>query len=138
MNDFYSFLSVLAHSGLNMSNSEGVFLLIVMLLLMLGALLSRKTFKLPIDLWASSIIPYIMVAISILCLRFDLWVPDMIRKFCYTVVGYSGLVFCVNNGILIFSTAFIIDTLLIFGLIRLILFIKHKISGEKSQTKQAV
>jgi len=137
MNDIYFCTYVLAHSGLRISAGGGICFLIVLVLFMFGLLIFRKNTNIK-RLFISSIIPYVLVAITMMDF-FDLYVPYIVRKFCTTVVWYSGLIFANTGSLACFLVAaFIVDTLIIFGIIRLILFIKHEISGKKSQTEETV
>jgi hypothetical protein len=139
MNDFYFCTSVLAH-GIDMSADNGICLLIIMSLFALGLLISRKNSQIPKGLVVSFIISYLLVSVSILDLSFELQIPYIIGNICFAAVLYPNFlimgIFGMGTGF--FMAAFIIDTLVIFAIIRLILFIKHKISVKKPQVKQAV
>ena len=132
MNYFYFNTFVLAH-GIDMNRRGGVFLIIVMSLFVFCSLMFRKYLKMPRGLWGSFVVPYIIVTISILDFSFDLFAPtSIVVKICSIAVFYPGFIFS-NAGFLFFVAAFIIDTLIIFGLIRLISFIKHKILPKTSK-----
>jgi len=148
MNDFYSSSSVvLAHSFFT-SVGIGVSFLIVMSLLVFGPLLFRKTVRMPKGLFISSFISYVLVLINILYFAFHLLIPKIILYPCFLVVFYPSfyIIYAIDfllgsEGIfgglnIFFLVAFIIDTLCIFAIIRLILYIKHKISVKKSQIRQ--
>jgi hypothetical protein len=133
MNDIYSCSSVVLAHGIDMSAGVGIFLIIVMPLLVLTPLLYKKSIKV---LFISSIIPYIIVSISILDFSFNLFAPtSIVVKICSVMVFYPGFIFS-NMGFFFFVAAFVIDTLIIFGIIRLIIFIKHKVSSKKSAAVQ--
>ena len=155
MNDIYSLSTVVLAHGLYTSVGSGVWLLIVMSLFVFGLLLCRISSRTPKGLFLSSVISYVLVLIMILQFCFRLQIPDIIGYPCFTVVFYpsfailysievlwewlfgSGLYFS-NETIVLFLIAFIIDTLCIFAIIRLFLYIKRKVSAKKSQVKQAV
>lgn len=135
MNNIYSFSSVVLAHGINMSRSEGIFLIVVMPLIVLVPLLYKKSVKV---LFISSIIPYVIVTLSILDFSFGLFPHNsIVMKIFSVAVLYPGFIF-LNTGGFFFLAAFIIDTLLIFGLIRLVLYIKHKVSAKKPQIKQVI
>lgn len=122
---------VLAH-GLDVSPGEGIFILIIMLFLILGAFYLRKKqmFK---SLFFSFVFPYILVFLTILQISFNIEVPKIIESLSSRAIEiwpYS-LIFIlgINSGILIME--FIIYSAIIFALVTLILFIKHKIMDRK-------
>jgi uncharacterized membrane protein len=139
MNDIYFCKSVLAH-GLQMSASSGIYLLIVLAFFIFGLFVYRKDARIPKGLFVSSIIPYILVLISILQFSFDLQVPDVIGYICFAAGFYPNFLIdgAFGMGAGFFLAAFIIDTLVIFAIVRLILFIKHKVSAKKPQDEQTV
>lgn len=139
MNYFYFFTSVLAH-GIGPSIGGGICLLIVLTLFMFGLLIYRKDIRIPKGLFVSSIIPYILVLICILPFYFELQIPKIIDIPCFMIVFYSNFIIdgAFGMGAGFFLAAFIIDTLIIFMIIRLILYIKHKVLSEKPQVKEAV
>jgi len=139
MNDIYSCTCILAHS-LGTSPGGGIIILIIMTLFMFGLFVYRKDARIPKGLFVSSIIPYILVLISILPFSFKLQIPEMIWLPCFTVVFYSNFLIMggLGTGIGLFLAAFIIDMLIIFAIVRLILYIKHKISSKKPQDEQTV
>lgn len=136
MNDVCSFsFGVLAH-GFDISRGSGISLLIIMSLFVFGLLIFRKDARIPKGLFVSSIIPYVLVLICILQLSFELQVPDATTGYiCFAAVFYLNLpmIFIFGTGSGFFFAAFIIDTLIIFGIIRLILYIKQKITVKKPQ-----
>jgi hypothetical protein len=136
MNDIYSSSVVLAH-GIGPSVEGGICLLIFLPLFMFGLLIFRKNTRIPKGLFVSSIIPYILVLICILPFYFELQIPKRIDISCFMIVFYSNFLIMggLGTGAGFFLAAFIIDTLIIFGIIRLILYIKHKISAKKSQMR---
>ena len=139
MNDIYFCKSVLAH-GVDMDTKSGIFLLIIMPLFTFGLLIFRKNTRIPKGLFVSSVIPCISVLICILHFSFKLQIPKIIGYPCFATVLYPNFLIdgAFGMGAGFFLAAFIIDTLIIFGIIRLILFIKHKILPKKSQTEQTV
>lgn len=156
MNDIYSLSTVVLAHGLYTSVGNGVWLLIVMSLFVLGLLLCRKFVRIPKGLFISSAISYVLVLINILQFSFRLQIPYIVIYPCFVVVVYpsffmlyyiesllewlfgSGFYVMFNKIIVLFLNAFIIDTLGIFAIIRLILYIKRKVSAKKPQVKQAV
>ena len=155
MNDIYFFTSVLAHMDFYTSGSSAICLLVVMSFFVFGPLLFRKVIRIPKGLFISSFISYVIILVIILCFALRLWTPYLLLYLCVTIirpnfyiVGYIeelteqlfGPVWWIitNQNIIIYLVTFIMNTLYIFAIIRLVLFIKYKISGEKSQTKQAV
>jgi len=128
----------LAH-GFDISRDSGGLLLIVMSFFAFGPLLFRKNFKVPRGLWVSSIIPYVLILVNILQLSFGLKIPDVWGFVCFMAIVYLNfpLGFTFGTGGVFFFAAFIIDTLIIFGIIRLILYIKGKISAKKTQIRTA-
>lgn len=140
MNDFYSSSTVVLAHGIGPSTGGGIFLLIVLTLFILGLLVFRKDTRIPKGLFVSTIIPYILALIYILPFYFELQIPKIIDTPCFMIAFYSNYLimgaFGTEDGF--FLAAFIIDTLCIFAIVRLILFIKHKISAKKSQVKEAV
>lgn len=155
MNDIYSLSTVVLAHGLYTSVGSGVWLLIVMSLFVFGLLLFRIFSRTPKGLFISSVISYVLVLIMILQFSFELQIPNIVGYPCFAVVFYpsffilysievllewlfgSGL-YVSNETIVLFSIAFIIDTLGIFAIIRLILYIKRKVSAKKPQVKQTV
>jgi hypothetical protein len=132
MNDVCSFsFGVLAH-GIGPSVGGGICLLIVLTLFMFGLLIFRKDTRIPKGLFVSSIIPYILVLISIHPLFFELQIPERIYDPCFMIVFYSNFPIMggLGTGAGFFLGAFIVDTLIIFGIIKLILYIKRKITAK--------
>jgi hypothetical protein len=159
MNDIYSSSAVLLAHGLYISGSSGICLLIIMSLFVFGLLLFRIFGRTPKGLFISSAISYALVLINILQFSFRLRIPYIVIYPCFAVVypyfyivGFiewlmeqlfgpvSGPSYWIalNQTIFLFLVAFIIDTLCIFAIIRLILYIKRKVSAKKPQVKQTV
>lgn len=150
MNDIYSLSTVVLAHGLHTSVGSGVWLLIVMSLFVFGLLLCRKFVRIPKGLFISSVISCILVLINILQFSFELQIPEIVGNPCFMVVIYPAF-FIIHSidflfdstvisveGNSVFLIAFFIDTLCIFAIIRLILYINHKGSAKKPQVKQAV
>ncbi len=152
----YSLSSVVLAHGLDISGSSGIWLLIIMSLFVFGLLLCRKVVKIPKGLFISSFISYVLLLINILILSFRSQIPiEVGLPFVmvgilpsYLILIYTGgsLEWLFGSGfcdmldwtIVLFLIAFIINTLCIFAIIRLILYIKRKVSAKKPQVKQAV
>ncbi len=133
MNDFYSCSSVvLAHGG-DVDCIGGILLLSVMSIVVWGSLIWKKKW-----LFVSSLIPYVLVSVFILQVPFGVKIPDSIVSFCLDMAFYPclriPLILGINSGL--FLGIFIVDTLIIFGIIKLILFIKDKVSSKKSAAVQ--
>jgi uncharacterized membrane protein len=139
MSDFFSSSTVVLAYSLHMSRANGIYLLIAMTLFVFGPLLFRKTVEMPKGLWVSSIIPYVLVLINILEFLFKLQVPGVIGDFCFAAVLYPNSLAngAFGMGAGFFAAPFIIETLCIFVIVRVILHIKHKFSAKKPQIKQA-
>jgi len=128
---------VLAH-GISVGTRESVFLLIVMPVIALGFLSFKKH---PVALCVSSIISSLMVTLFVLNYVFELNLPKseiskIIEGICWSAVFYPGIIF-INGGILFFVMPFIIDTLIIFGIFKLILFLKNKKFRKETVTEAA-
>jgi predicted neutral ceramidase superfamily lipid hydrolase len=135
------FTSVLAHGFQKSNSSGGLIVFIVMTFFAFGLLIFRKNAKIPKGLFISSLISYVLVSICMLQYFFKLQIPKIIWEPCFVVVFYPNFltmsVFWAlesRNGF--FVAAFFVETLVIFGLIRLVLYIRHKISAKKSQAEQ--
>ena len=160
MNDIYSSSPVLLAHGLQISSSSITCLLTVMSLFVFGLLLCRKFVRIPKGLFVSSFISYVLLIINILALSFDLPIPIEV-ELPFVVVGIlpSSLILDYTNGLLewlfgsglyvidemfngepitVYLVAFIVNTLCIFAITRLILYIDRKGSAKKPQVKQAV
>jgi hypothetical protein len=137
MNDIYFITKVLAH-GFDVDRSSGVLLLMVMALFIFGLFVYRKDARIPKGLFASSIISYLLVLMSIMEISFELEMLDIWGFVCFMAIFYLNfpMVFIFGTGSVFFFAAFIADTLIIFGMVRLILFIKQKISAKKSKAEQ--
>jgi len=137
MNDFYFCTPVLAHGGLDLYLSGGslIFLLTIMALFMFGPLLFRKSFRMPKGLFVSSFISCIIVLVSILFFSFNLPVPIEVMFPFYAVISpYLHIIHFIDNlgewrwfvthwQVVLYLIAFIINTLVIFAIIRLFLFL---------------
>ena len=137
MNDVFSFsFGVLAH-GIEISRNGGIGLLIVMTFYVFMLFVFKKTVGIPRGLIVSSIIPYFLVLISILQISFEWQVPEVIGFICFFTAFFVSfpLLFICGTWAVFFGVSYFIDTLIIFGIIRLILFIKNKISAKKSQMR---
>ena len=123
---------VLAH-GIDMYASSGICLLIVLALFMLGLLIFRKDARIPKGLFVSTIIPFILVLISILIFSFGLWVPDVVKNPCFMAIWYPNLLImgAFGMGVGFFTSAFIMDTLIIFAILRMIIYIRSKLLFKK-------
>jgi hypothetical protein len=148
MNDIFSCSSIVLAHGPNISFIGGVSLLIVMFLFVFGLWIFNLYDKISKELFLSSIISYVLVLINILYFMCPLLIPKIILYPCYWAVCHpsyyiiNGLFRSMdifgNNISALFLVGFIIDTLIIFAIIKLILFIKHKVSSKEPQVKQEV
>jgi len=130
-NIFSSPTFILAHGGPRMSNTEGLSIAILMFVFIIAGLLRIKPFKIPMDLCISSIIPFILVTICIVDYCYKVLPSNgFINDFFTFTVIYPGFVIWEAIGLL-FITAFIVDALIIFGVVRLIVFVKQKIADRK-------
>jgi hypothetical protein len=88
---------------------------------------------LPKGLFVSSLISYVLISISILDLSFKLQIPNVIGCLCFTAAFYPShfLILISGTWVVFFLEAFIVDTLLIFVLIKLLLYIKDKLTSKK-------
>ena len=140
--------------------------LAVMVLFVFGLLLFRKFVKPPKGLIFSSFISYVLLLICFLPL-FGLQIPKlmylylsviMVPSYCITAciaaLIKDGPTFFLQGGwwdgaryyiahesswkIVSYLVAFSINTLCIFAIIRLILYINRKVSAKKPQVKQTV
>jgi hypothetical protein len=161
MNDVYSSSAVsLAHILFEISNMKFFYAsLAVMSLFVFGPLLFRKFIRMPKGLFISSLISYVLILIIILCLSFRSRTTNIniiiVSYACFVIVfpnlyivGFievllerffgSGFYVTFDQTIVIYLVTFIMNTLYIFVITRLILYIKHKVSVKKTQVKQAV
>jgi hypothetical protein len=108
-----------------------------MALFIFGLFVYRKDARIPKGLFVSSIISYLLVLMSIMQISFELEMLDVWGFVCFMAIFYLNfpLVFIFGTGSGFFLAAFIIDTLIIFAIVRLILFIKHKISVKNLQMR---
>ncbi|HUV40425.1 MAG TPA: hypothetical protein VMW23_01385 [Sedimentisphaerales bacterium] len=152
---------LLAHQILEIGTSL-YWSLAVISLFVFGLLLCRKFVKTPKGLVTSSLVSYGLLLVNIFDFLSDLPIPKAIGYFCFAVGIYpnilivylievftdwlfgeewlfeSGWWVIFDGRVTIYLAAFTINTLVIFAIIRLILYIKHKLSAKKSQGKQAV
>jgi hypothetical protein len=158
MKYIYSSAVLLAHIsfGINSSNMKYFYaLLAVMSLFVFGLLLFRKFVRTPKGLFISSFISYVLVLVNILQLSFDLRLPKAIGYLCFAVgiwpscpIVYSiiypmevlterlfGSWITFDETIILYLVAFVVNTLCIFAIIRLFLYIRQP---KKPQFKQAV
>lgn len=156
MNDIYSSSPVLlAHVLIEQSSNIYAYLAVISLFVF-GLLLFRIFVRTPKGLFVSSVISYVLVLINILQFCFRLRIPNIVLYPCfvvgiwpsYLILYYievlgerlfgSGFYDMFDETIALFLTAFIINTLCIFAIIRLFLYINRKPSAKKPQVKQAV
>ena len=84
-------------------------------------------------LFASSVIPYIFVSLAILMIAFEMESLELVGLVCFVPVVFLNfpLIFISGTGSYFFFLSFITDTLIIYGIIKLILFIKQRIADKK-------
>jgi len=150
MNNIYSSAAIpLAHMDFEISSSSMIYLLIVMSLFVFGPLLFKKSIRMPKGLFLSFFVSYVLILIIITCLSSRLLPFKTILYPCITVVFPNlfieyligelfGLWRIYNQTAIIYLVTFIMNTLYIFAIVRLILYIKHKISSKKPQDEQTV
>lgn len=138
MNDFYFCTSILAHGGIDLSGVSGIFLLIVMSLFVFGPSLFKATIKMPKGLFISSLISYVLILGNILVLSFHLLIPIEVAFLFFAVVyPYISVVGFIGRltewrwlvsiyGVVVYLLAFIINTLVIFAIIRLFQYIRQQ------------
>jgi len=152
MNDFYSCSSVvLAHGDFGISIRSLTYLLIAISLFVFGPLLLRKLIRMPKGLFISSFISYVLILIIIYYISFDfqnimslpcffVMFPNLfILGFIERVFGQMGAFsrwIGSNEIAIIYLATFIMNTLYIFVIVRLILYIKDKVSSKKSAAGQ--
>jgi hypothetical protein len=136
MNDIFSSLNVVLAHGFDISRDSGVSLLIIMSLFVFVPLFLKKSINMPKGLWASSIVPYVLVSINVLQLSCGLYISKTTEFICLMAIGCPNffLMLIFGSGIEFFMAAFVIDTLCIFAIVRLTLFIKYKFSSKKNIT----
>jgi hypothetical protein len=150
---------LLAHMSFGISSSHMKYFyafLAVMSLFVFGLLLFRKFVRTPKGLFISSFISYVLVLINILQLSFDLRVPKVVGYLCFAVgiwpscpIVYSliypmevlterlfGSWITFDETIILYLVSFGLNTLGIFAIIRLILYIKHKVSAQKPHLEE--
>jgi len=155
MNNIYSLSTVVLAHGLQISGSSRIFLLIVMSLFVFGPLLFKEAVRMPKGLFISSFISYALVLVNILVLSLKSWIPiEVAFPFLMVVYPYFHIVGFIedlmerlfgqfgpvqwiisNQEFAIFLVAFIINTLCIFAIIRLFLYIRKP---KKPRVKQTV
>ncbi|MFA5252021.1 MAG: hypothetical protein WC454_05495 [Phycisphaerae bacterium] len=149
MNDSYFCNPVLAHGGFYLRGGSVVFLLTIMALFVFGPLLFRKSFRMPKGLFVSSFISCIIILFSIFILSFNLPVPIEVAFPFYAVISlYCPIIrfmdkllpdwgwYVTHWELILYLIAFIINTLAIFAIIRLFLFLRLEDSTKKPQAKQ--
>lgn len=156
--DHFSSTVLLAHVLIEMNSKLYAFLAIISLFIF-GLLLFRKVVRVPKGLFISSLTSYVLVLINILGFSFKL-LPIEVAYPCfvvgiwpssYIVVYINKLADCLFGEQWLFESgwwimfdwnlcvvAFVVNTLGIFAIIRLVLYIKRKVSTKKPQVKQAV
>ncbi len=150
---------LLAHVLIEMNNKLYAFLAVISLFVF-GLLLCRKLVRIPKGLFISSFISYVLLLINIWGFVFRVWIPIEV-VFPFFVAGiwpsYLIVVYINKLGDWLFGeewlfesgwwimfdwnlcvVAFIVNTLGTFAVIRLILYIKHKVSAKKPQIGQTV
>lgn len=160
MNDIYSLSTVLLAHQLFELNSSLYASLAVISLFVLGLLLFRMVARTPKGLFISSFISYVLLLINILYFFYDLGIPKAVGNLCFAVgiwPSYLIVLYVKSLAVWLFGdkwlfesgwwiifawnlcvVAFIVNTLGIFAIIRLILYIKRKVPSKKPQVKQAV
>ena len=146
---------LLAHMTFEINNVKYLYAsLAVMSLFVFGLLLCRKFARTPRWLFVSSFISYVLVLVNILQLSFDLRIPKAVGYSCFTVGIYpsilivasmegaaewlfeSGWGIMFDETIILYLVAFTINTLVIFAIARLILYIKRNVSAKKLRVKE--
>jgi hypothetical protein len=138
---------ILAHQLFETNTSLYVSLAVISLFV-IGLLLFRKSVKMPKGLIVSSLISYVLLLANVLGIAFHLRIPEVIGYICFTAGLYPTIFLVGSVGALLerlFSLsewtvfldnlcidAFFINTLVIFAIIRLFLYIKHKASVKKT------
>jgi hypothetical protein len=141
---------ILAHQLIEVNKSLYVSLAVISLLV-IGLLLFRKSVRMPKGLIVSSLISYVLVLINIVQIAFHLPIPNVVGNICFTagiypsifivgsLAGLSERLFSSSDWAIFLDNlcidAFFINTLVIFAIIRLFLYIKRKVSVKKPQTK---
>ena len=132
--------------------------LAVISVFVLGLLLCRKFVRTPRWLFVSSLISYVLLLLNVFVFCFGLWAPKIVRYLFFVVGIYPSLLIASSIGALadrlfgaerlfesgwwvIFDwnlcpVAFIINTLGIFAMIRLVVYVKHKVSAKKQETNR--
>jgi len=162
MKYIHSFSAVLlAHQLFDMDSSLYASLAVISLFVF-GLLLCRKFVKTPKGLVTSSLVSYGLLLFNVFNFLLDLRIPKAIGYLCFVVGIYPSILILYSvealaeglfgsewlleswwwaifeEKVTFYLVTFTINTLGIFAIIRLILYIKHKLSAKKSQGKQAV
>lgn len=145
---FASSFGVLAH-GIEMSSEGGMivliimtyYLLVVMAFYLYVLLIRRKKVKILRGLFVSSLISYVLVLINILYFSFMWHIPKSIENTCFSAafLPSSPAIFIFwgsEDASGFYMVAFIVDTLIIFGIIRLILYIKKIAFKNRQEVKR--
>jgi len=119
-------------------------------LFVIGLLLFRKSVRMPKGLIISSLISYVFVLVNCLSIAFNLRIPEVVGNICSVGIFLGLLIvgslrallerFFGSSECTIFLynlciDSFCITALVIFAIIRLILYIKRKVSVKKLQTE---
>jgi hypothetical protein len=163
MNDIYS-PSETSAMNYHMINSR-IGILIIMSLIMFVLFIYRKNARMPKGLFISSLVSCVLVLVGdlsglILYLCSNFWICQpviYIGRLCYIVIfpgyyitfsfvrfinfikglfGLPPLYLMHTHLITVYLSIFVINALLIFVIVRLILFIKQKVSPKEPQIKQ--
>jgi hypothetical protein len=141
---------ILAHQLIEANTSLYVSLAVISLFV-IGLLLFRKSVRMPKGLIIASLISFALVLINVLQIVFKLRIPKIVGHICFIIgidipISLAGSLVALaeqffNSGgwsrafanLCIYT--FVINTLVIFAIIRLILYIKRKASVKKPQTE---
>jgi hypothetical protein len=131
MNAFISSSFVLAHGFTTTSTSDKIGVLIVIAIFLLGLLICKMLNKISKALLISGLISCALILICILDYYFELPIPKPIKEFANAVVWYPNFInfmmfWSMNDSTGFFISALFVETLIIFALIRLLLYTKHK------------
>lgn len=112
-----------------MSVGDAISILIVMAIIVFTLFIYRKNARVPKFLFISSLISYVLILVNILQVSLRIVeFPIIIGVLCFVAVLGSNtpaLYIFWNSEIVFYLVAFIIDTLIIFTIIRLILYDKY-------------
>ncbi|MHC4158651.1 MAG: hypothetical protein ACYSSO_06190 [Planctomycetota bacterium] len=140
MDDIYSLSTVVLAHGPGISGNSAACVLILTSLFVFGPLLFRESFRVPKELFVSSFISYLLILVNILAFSLGpievAFVSFLVIYPYFLLVGFiealmerlfgSGLHLMHDETIAIYLIAFIINTLAIFAIKRLFLYIRHK------------